>query len=299
MGTSKTSTGPGKNVPLVPDWVAPDAKPAPNPTPPLTGPADGGPPSPPKNPPDRKPAAPDDAPRKPEQKPIELAPPQRFKPAKLAIGRFAKTGEANSLRKALGSYVRKGYGGSGTATQRMRKSSTAAAGVYNILSSGSTGGAEGGEPAPLDVRTLSGLPHDEVAERIAEAVNPGDISLDDAGVREAVAEAVSSVLSENDGVDITALPPELVEECYIRTLSVSAFNILIADIGASVQRAAHGNAELANNRLKEISDFMRETYRAQYAKLTSRGLRVSRGASERIARELTSSVMDIFESYLE
>lgn len=299
MGTSKTSTGPGKNVPLVPHWVAPDATPAPVPMPPLTGPADGGSPSPPKSPPDRKPAPPEDAPPKPEPPPVELAPPQRFKPAKLAIGRFAKTGDGNSLRKALGNYVQKGYGGSGTATQRMRKSSTAAAGVYNILSGGSTGEVASGEAAPLDIRTLAGLSHDEVAERIAEAVNPGDVSLDDAGVREAVTEAVSSVLSENDGVDITALPPELVEECYIRTLSVSAFNILVADIGASVQKAAHGNAELANNRLKEISDFMRETYRAQYAKFAARGQRISRSTSERISRELTSSVMDIFESYLE
>jgi hypothetical protein len=107
------------------------------------------------------------------------------------------------------------------------------------------------------------------------------------------------VLSENDGADITNLPAELAEECYLRTLSNSTFNILIADIGASVQRATHGSAELSNNRMKEISDFVREAYRAQYNQFKHRGGQISRQTGERIARDVTRQVMDIFESYLE
>ncbi|MDP9563512.1 UNVERIFIED_ORG: hypothetical protein J2740_004724 [Rhizobium nepotum] len=199
----------------------------------------------------------------------------------------------------VGNYVRVGYGGSGTAARRMSKSSSAAGGVYNILSGGASAEADAADAPSLDVRTLAGLPHSEIAERIADAVNPGDVSLDDAGVREAVAEAVSSVLSENETADITNLPSELIEECYVRTLAVSAFNIIIADIGASLQRAAHGNAGLANDRLKEISDFMREAYRAQYTKFKERGGQVSRRTAKSIAQSVTSQVMDIFESYLE
>lgn len=195
--------------------------------------------------------------------------------------------------------MKKGYGGSATATRRMSKSSSAAVGVFDILSRGDgTATAEGEKPA-LDVSTLAGLSHSEVAERIAEAVNPGDVSLDDAGVREAIAEAVSSVLNENENADVTNLPPELAEECFVRTLSYSAFNILVADIGASVQRAAHGNAVMANDRLKEISDFVREAYRTQYEKVKAIGSKISRSASAKIARDVTTQVMDIFESYLE
>ena len=84
-----------------------------------------------------------------------------------------------------------------------------------------------------------------------------------------------------------------------QSLAVSAFNIIIADIGASLQRAAHGNAGLANDRLKEISDFMREAYRAQYTKFKERGGQVSRRTAKSIAQSVTSQVMDIFESYLE
>ncbi len=180
----------------------------------------------------------------------------------------------------------------------MSKSASAAAGVFDILSRGEGAAVADGDPPALDLTTLAGLSHSEVAERIAEAVNPGDVSLDDAGVREAIAEAISSVLNENENADVTNLPPELAEECFVRTLSFSAFNILVADIGASVQRAAHGNAVLANDRLKEISDFVRETYQAQYAKVKAIGSKISRSTAAKIARDVTAQVMDIFESYL-
>ncbi|MCQ1779416.1 hypothetical protein NOJ05_19595 [Neorhizobium galegae] len=181
----------------------------------------------------------------------------------------------------------------------MNKSTSAAAGVFDLLSRGDAASvAEAGPPA-LDLRSLAGLSHSEVAERIAEAINPGDVSLDDAGIREAIAEAVSSVLNENQDADVTNLPPELAEECFVRTLAFSAFGIMVADIGASVQRAAHGNATLANDRLKEISDFVRETYHAQYAKAKAIGSKISRSTAAKIARDVTAQVMDIFESYLE
>jgi len=293
VGTSKTSTGPGKNVPLVPNWVGPDS-PTPNlGAPPLTSPGDGSP-RPPRNPPEKKPDGP--LAEKPDQQ-QQMASARRFTPARRAMGNFTKTGDSRSLRSALGNYVRGGYGGSDTATRRMGRSTSVAGGVFDVLSRG--GGDAAAEPPPLDVRTLAGLSADEIAERIAEAINPGDISLDDAGVREAVAEAVSSVLTENDTADIADLPTELIEACYVRTLSISAFNILIADIGASLQRAAHGNASLANDRMKEVSDFVREAYSAQYAKFKGSGGQITRQTATSIARDITAQVMDIFESYLE
>ncbi|MBY5558102.1 hypothetical protein J0664_32595 (plasmid) [Rhizobium leguminosarum] len=300
MGTSKTSGGPGKNVRMVPNWVDDDTPPpSPPPSPPLTGTDGGGSPQPSPSPsPDKKP---EQAPpvQQPELQKPPLAPPRRFTAAKRAIGDFTKSGDHGRLRKALGNYVRNGYGGSSTAAQRMGKSASAASGVYNVLSGNAITAADGSEAPVIDLRSLAGLSHSEVAERISEAINPGDVSLDDAGTREAVAEAVSSVLSENEDADVTDLRPELVEECYVRTLSISVFNILLADIGASVTKAAHGNGVLANDRLKEISDFVREAYRVQYDRMKGAGTNISRRNSDRIARDINAQVMDIFESYLE
>ncbi|MBX4960556.1 hypothetical protein HJA92_03190 [Rhizobium binae] len=301
MGTSKTSGGPGKNVPLVPSWVASDAPPPPTPpSPPLTAPDDGGgSPSSPSIPPDKQPEPPPED-QKPEPQKQPVSPARRFTVAKRAVGDFVKSGDERRLRKALGNYVRNGYGGSSTATQRMGKAASAASGLFDLLSRGqTTNDIAAGEAPALDLATLAGLPHNEIADRIADAVNPGDISLDDAGTREAIAEAISSVLGENEDADITSLPAELAEECYVRTLSISAFKILVADIGAAIWRAAHGNAPLANERLKDISDYLREVYRAQYVKMKALGTSISRNNSARIAREITALVMDTFESYLE
>ncbi len=229
-----------------------------------------------------------------------MAPARRFSAARRAIGSYAKGGGDSSLRKALGNYVKNGYGGGGTASRRMQKGSAAASGVYNILSRDQgDGDGQRTDRLLLDVRSLAGLSHREVAERIAEAVNPGNVSLDDAAVREAIADAVSSVLDENQDADITNLSRELSEECYLRTLSNTAFNVIIADIGASLQRGAGNNAQLHNDRLKEVKDYVREAYRSQMTKLKSSGQTLTNATSTAIGRSVTALVMDVFESYLE
>lgn len=302
MGTSKTSSGPGNNVPLVPNWLEPDGKPSlpPGPTPlPLPNqPSSPGAPSPP--PPDSQPLPQPSPQPTPPPPPPPLAPARRFTAARRAIGSYARNGGEGNLRKALGNYVRNGYGGGGTASRRMQKGTTAAGGVYDILSRGQRDGDGQQTDRPLlDVQSLAGLSHREVAERIAEAVNPGNVSLDDAAVREAIADAVSSVLDENQDADITNLPAELSEECYLRTLSNTAFNVIIADIGASLQRGAGNNAQLHNDRLKEVKDYVREAYRSQMAKLKSGGQTLTNATSTAIGRNVTAMVMDVFESYLE
>lgn len=306
MGTSKTSSGPGKNVPLVPSWLEPDGKPSPpmgpNSLPPPNQPSSPGTPgAPTPAPPGGQPQPqPSPQPWRPALPPPPLAPARRFTATRRAIGSYAKSGGDGNLRKALGNYVKNGYGGGGTASRRMQKGPAAAGGVYNILSGGQGDGDGQRTDRPLlDVQSLAGLSHREVAERIAEAVNPGNVSLDDAAVREAIADAVSSVLDENQDADITNLPAELSEECYLRTLSNTAFNVIIADIGASLQRGAGNNAQIHNDRLKEVKDYVREVYRSQMAKLKSGGQTLTNATSTAIARNVTAMVMDVFESYIE
>lgn len=299
MGTSKTSSGPGKGVPLLPSWLTPEEIAPTLPLSPPTVPDDGTVEPMPDEVPGETPTPPL-MPISPTPHPIPaVAEPRRFTSARRAIGRYTKTADIGSLRAALGNYVKSGYGGSGTASRRMQRGVSAASGVYDLLSRGADAGDASADAPSLDLRSLVGLSHSEIAERIADAVNPAAVSLDDAGVREAVAQAVSTVLSENENVDVTNMPPELVEECFVRTLSISAFNVVLGDIGASIQRAAHGDFALANNRMKEISDYVREAYRAQYENQKASGGTISRRTASALARTITAQVMSIFESYLE
>ena len=113
MGTSQSSSGSPSGVPMVPPWV-PDL-PLPSPTP---GSADAGEGGPPDGTPEQG------APLIPAQgteprQPIPIAPARRFLGANRNIGDYSRTGDGTTMRRSLGQYVKKGYGGSATATRRM------------------------------------------------------------------------------------------------------------------------------------------------------------------------------------
>jgi hypothetical protein len=114
MGTSASSDGPGGGVPMVPPWV-PDPAP-PNPLQDGDGaaaPADGDGQQAPPAPTQPNPQQPTQA------QPAAIAPAGRFGGARLNLGKFAREGKQRDLRRSLGQYVRKGYGGRETAVKRL------------------------------------------------------------------------------------------------------------------------------------------------------------------------------------
>ena len=123
MGTSASSKGPVGGVPMVPPWVPDLGPPQPTPTPPVpppdekaSNPADGHSQQLPSS--QNQPApeqAPVVAPAMPTVSP--LAPPARFGGARLNLGRFASSGGSQDMRRGLGHYVRRGYGGGGSAVR--------------------------------------------------------------------------------------------------------------------------------------------------------------------------------------
>lgn len=96
MGTSQSSNGSPSGVPMVPPWVPDIAPPA--------SPNDG--------------AHPDVPPgQEHPAKPVPVAPARRFLGANRNLGDHARTGDKGSMRRGVGQYVKKGYGGSETATR--------------------------------------------------------------------------------------------------------------------------------------------------------------------------------------
>lgn len=99
MGTSTSSSGPGPNVNFDPPWLDDVLEE-------LGG--DTVPPS------DETPVPPEGA--------SGTAPPARFAEARRELKKFIKSGDTDSLRNAIGHYSRKGSGGAGAASTRMRAS---------------------------------------------------------------------------------------------------------------------------------------------------------------------------------
>ena len=296
MGTSKSSSGPGKNVGLVPPWL--DAPPG-APPPPLVIPPPAAPPGNdigqhPSPPPQHPPLAP----------PIPTVPldgravPKRFSDARRAIGDYISSGDSGRLRAGLGSYVGKGYRGSRTATARMSQAATSAGRAYDILS----GLAEGSitpQDLGFDPATLAGAPMDDVIDALVDAICTNDTTLDDVAGREAVNEALSEVLGENPTVDPLSMPAEHTQEVWLRTAAYHVFEDIMLDLGAGLQRGAAGNAALLNDRRFEIRNFVRESYREQFARIAAQGRSVDRSNATAIARDVTAFVFDVYSGWME
>ncbi len=159
---------------MVPPWVpepsAPDAAPAV--------------PANPSPPPDAKPepVADPNAPQQPsnDKPPIPVMPQasaKRFKSARTFLGKFANSGNSSQMKRGVGSYVKSGYGGAGTAARRFGGTAKKAGTLYGVLSSG--GGAGGGGEAITgnllpDTALLTSKSAEEVMDAVVEAVSPVD-----------------------------------------------------------------------------------------------------------------------------
>src|SRR4051812_35151585 len=125
MGTSQSSKGSPSGVPMVPPWV-PDLPLPPPLDPPV--PQEGAPPDT---------SAPDGAPPAPAPKePIPMAPAGRFRATNVNLAGWARPGDGGQLRRGMGHYVAKGYGGSSTATRRMASTAQTANALFAALGGG-------------------------------------------------------------------------------------------------------------------------------------------------------------------
>jgi hypothetical protein len=162
MGTSTSSAGPGGGVSLDPPWL--DA---------LEGDiASGGS------------AAPDGADGDDNGEaidpaggtvapPVQISVPRRFANARRSLGIFARSGDRDALRRALGEYSRTGMRGSAQAANRMRVSASAGAALVSMLN----GARSGTDPAAaqwLQGLLDQNLSSDDVASAIIERLGlPG------------------------------------------------------------------------------------------------------------------------------
>lgn len=295
MGTSKSSTGPGKGVGLVPPWLDTPAGPPPPPNvPPPPAPPGSvpGPQGPPQQPPGQTP------PPVPPVQPAGQAVPKRFSEARRGLGDYVSTGDTGRLRAGLGSYVRKGYRGSRTAAARMGQAATSAGRAYDVLS-GLSDGRYTPQDLGFDPASLAGAPMDDVVDALVEAICANDTTLDDNSGRVAVNEALSEVLAENPSVDPLAMPAEHTQEVWLRTVSYHVFEDIMLDLGPGLQRGAAGNATLLNDRRFEIRQFVRESYREQYGQIIASGRTVDAANAAAIAREVTGLVLDVYAGWSE
>ena len=286
MGTSQSSSGSPSGVPMVPPWV-PDL-----PLPPSS--AEGAPPATTPEPGDATTPAP--SPTEPRQ-PIPMAPARRFLGANRNIGEYARSGDGASMRRGLGQYVKKGYGGSSTATRRMGGTAQTAQALYSALSGGQ-GNAATATGGPLDPALTDGRSANEVMDAVIEAVRPVDGTQDAEASRVSIKDALSDVLNQFPDADLLNLQPEQRELAVERFVAGDVFRRIDLDIGRTIREKAP-NAATGLGRLKEVREYVRETVSASFRRLRETGQRLAAGRITQIVQSAIRETFQVFEGYVE
>lgn len=286
MGTSQSSSGSPSGVPMVPPWV-PDI-----PLPPA--PAEGTPPDVAPEPGDAMSPAPTPA---ESRQPIPIAPARRFLGANRNLGDYARSGDGASMRRGLGQYVKKGYGGSATATRRMGGTAQTAQALYSALSGGQ-GAPAAAAGSPLDPALTAGRSADEVMDAVVEAVRPVDGTQDAEASRTSIKDALSEVLNQFPDADLLNLQPEQRELAVERFVAGDVFRRIDLDIGRTIREKAQ-NAAMGLGRLKEVREYVRETVSASFRQLRESGQRLAAGRITQIVQSAIRETFQVFEGYVE
>ena len=222
--------------------------------------------------------------------------PGRFKPARTSLGRFARSGSANDMRRGLGHYVRKGLGGGSSATRRFGGSTRTAGALYGAFSAVAAGRplAPG---SPLDPALLAGRSADEIMDAVVEAVRPTDGTQDTEASRNAIRRALSELLERFPDADLLNLSED--EKLFVieRYLALDVYHRLRLDVGKAVQEKAP-SAVTALSRMKEILDYVRETIAARFRALLKAGESLSASRIAHMGARALRDSFEVFEEYV-
>ena len=292
MGTSASSKGPGRGVPMVPPWV-PDPVLPPNPpqdgdnAAPIGGDGkEGQPPAGPNQPAPQQP---------PQAQPSLIAPAARFGGARRNLGNFARGGGRRDMQRGLRDYVRKGYGGRATAVRRFGGTASTAGALYGALSS-VAGGQAAAPGSPLDPALLAGRSAREVMDAVVEAVRPADGTQDAEASRAAIKDALSELLTMFPEADLLNLTEDQRDAAIERFVALDVYRRAVLDIGKTIQGKAQ-TATVGLSRLKDMKDYIKQTVAAAFRKLRAAGDRVTTGRVNQFVRAALGETFLVFEGY--
>jgi hypothetical protein len=198
------------------------------------------------------------------------------------------------MRRSLGQYIRKGYGGRETAVRRFGGTAATAGALYDALSGVAGGAAAPG--SPLDPALLAGRSAREVMDAVVEAVRPADGTQDAEASRAAIKDALSELLTKFPDADLLNLTEEQRELAIERFVAIDVYRRAVLDIGKAIQERAP-TAAVGLARLKEVKDYIKQTVAAAFRKLRTAGNRLTTGRVNQVARAGLTETFRVFEAY--
>ncbi len=235
-------------------------------------------------------------PAKQDKTTVEVAPPGRFRPARVSLGRFASGGDGRDMRRALGHYVHTGFGGTQTTSRRLAGTAHTANALYSALSLLAAGQSRPG--TPLDRDLLAGKSARGVIAAVVEAVRPVDGTLDVEASRNAVSLALSDLLTKFPDADLfnlSEIERAFAIECFVARDVYSRFHL---DVGQSLLKNAP-SAAAAAARSKEVLDYVRQTVSAAFRNLASKGHNLVAPRVVQVVQAAIKDALAVFEEYVQ
>jgi len=288
MGTSQSNPGPGGGVPMVPPWA--DDPPS-DETP--DSPTDG------DEGPQRDGSEPEEENPTPTSRPtmpaIEPSPLRRFAGSSRNLGDYARTGNKDALQRGVGQYVKKGYGGAGTATRRLGSTATTAGALSSALSqlSGNTQVQDG---SSLDPTLLAGKSADAVMDAVVEAARPVDGTQDAEASRASIRDAMSDMLTEHPDADLFGLTDEQREKIIENYAANDVFRRFELDIGKTIRDKAP-SVTAGLTRLGQARDYIKQTVAAAFRDLRDTNRSFSKNSIGSVVRSAIREAFEVFEEY--
>lgn len=225
---------------------------------------------------------------------VPVAPPRRFSDARTSIGRFARSGSGEQMRRALGHYVRSGYGGSATMARRLNATSRTAA----RLGAGLQPGAQPDLAAAREAAIAGGKNAQSVLDAIVEAISPADGTQDAESAREAVRDALSDVLERYPDADLLDLDDAQRQYVVERFVGLDVYNRFCLDLGKKLEEHA-SSAPVAAGRFAEVREYIAATVAAEFDKLWATGVTPASPDLARVTQGALRETFRVFEGYLQ
>lgn len=229
--------------------------------------------------------------------PVPAAPSGRFGPARRSLGSFARSGSSDDMKRGLKHYVRKGYGGAGTAARRMGNTVRTAGTLFGALSSAAPGQAAA-PGSPFDPALLTGRSADEVMDALVEAVRPSDGTQDAEAGRAAIRGALSELLERYPDTDLLDLSEEQRLFAIDRYVALDVYNRVVLDLGKTIQDKAP-TASTALSRLKEIKDYVKQTVSARFRAIKISSAQLNANRISEMVQQALRDTFAVFEEYVQ
>jgi hypothetical protein len=228
----------------------------------------------------------DDEPQKPLPAPVQ----GRFRQFRRSMARYAKTGDKEQLKAALGHYARTSTGGATVAVRRFGNVIKAGSSLFGLLNTGQT---QPNEPN-LNLKQLSGKTAEEAISIIANTLTPVDG--DGERIRTSINNAMIVALEDVTDIDLSIMTNDIITSVLINFITENIFLDVLLNSGNTFNNAKTISEEIKmENSLRELIKVLTDT---KFAKKINGDIHsISLSQITQLQRQVIIEVWQEWENY--